>query len=239
MAETGFSPTTLLFFAVPEEARPFIRRWERMRGGRASRLAGPGLVAWALEPDGVLVQVTGMGARNARRVGAETLAGWGHRAGRVLTAGFAGGLDPTLPCGAVLYDADPACAGPAGWRSAGARAGRLVEVSRVAVTLEDKARLRRDTGADAVEMESSTLRSLARDRGIPSATVRVISDAAGEALPLDFNALMTAEDRIHFGRLAWAIARSPASLPRLLAFQRATAAAADALARVLLSEDHR
>ncbi|MBN8248543.1 MAG: hypothetical protein J0L84_14025 [Verrucomicrobia bacterium] len=234
MAETGKPPTTLLFFAVPEEARPFIRRWERIRGATAPRLKGPGLAAWLLEPDGVVVQVSGMGARNARRVGLETLARHGGGAGRLLTAGFAGGLDPALRCGTVLYDADPGLVGMEEWRSAGAQPGRLVEVSRVAVTPADKARLRMQTGADAVEMESSTLRSLARERGIPSATVRVISDAADEALPLDFNALLTPEDRIHFGRLAWAIARSPASIPRLLAFQRTTAAAAESLARVLL-----
>lgn len=235
MNASGNHPTTLLFFAVPEEARPFIRRWERTRGVPATRRHGPGLGAWTLAPDGVVVRVTGMGARNARRVGGEALAGHGGFT-QVITAGFAGGLDPALRCGTVIFDAEPGVAGTDQWRAAGARPGRFVEVSRVAVHPADKARLRTESGADAVEMESSTLRSLARAQGIPSATVRVISDPADESLPLDFNGLMTPDDRIHFGRLAWAIARSPAALPRLLAFQRATAAAAQALARVLLSE---
>jgi len=232
VAESGSHPITLLFFAVPEEARPFIRRWEQIHGIAAGGMRGPGLAAWALKTQRLEVHVTGMGSCNARRTGAAVLARRGVVA--LITAGFAGGLDPALRRGTVIYDADPGLAEAERWKAAGARPGRFVEVSRVAVTPADKARLRTGTGADAVEMESSTLRSLARERGIPSATIRVISDTADEALPLDFNALLTAESRLHFGKLAWAVARSPASIPRLLAFQRNVAKAAEALAQVLV-----
>lgn len=234
MAETGSHPITLLFFAVPEEARPFIHRWEQVHGIAAAGVRGPGLAAWILEPSRLEVHVTGMGSRNARRTAAAVLEG--RDVAALITAGFAGGLDPALRRGTVIYDADPGVSEAEAWRSAGARPGRFVEVSRVAVTPADKLRIRTETGADAVEMESSTLRSLARERGIPSATVRVISDAADEALPLDFNALMTTEHRLHFGKLAWAVVRSPASIPRLLAFQRNVTAAAAALAQVLVPE---
>ena len=82
-------------------------------------------------------------------------------------------------------------------------------------------------------MESSTLRALARERGVPGATVRVISDAAGDTLPLDFNVLMTPDDRLDFGRLAWTLIRSPGLIPRLMAFQKTVAHASDRLAAAL------
>jgi len=97
----------------------------------------------------------------------------------------------------------------------------------------EKRALRDSTGADAVEMESSVIRTLCREWKIPSATVRVISDTAEDDLPLDFNALMTSDDRIHLGKLALAVFSSPRRFPQLLAFQRQTLTAARELGRVL------
>lgn len=230
------APVLLLFFAVPEEARPFIRRWEQITHRRAFQVSGPGLASWELDsqPLRVRVHVTGMGPRNAGRVGGAALEAGGPAAA-VLTAGFAGGLDPSLRCGEVLMEADNGFPLSESLFRAGGRCGRFHESVRVAVTPAEKARLRTETGADAVEMESATLRSLARDRGIPGATVRVISDAASEALPLDFNALMTPEDRLDFLRLAWTVAKSPGRIPHLIRFQKTVGHAAESLAGVLVS----
>lgn len=229
-------PFLLLFFAVPEEARPFIRRWEQTTHRRALQVSGPGIACWELEsrPVRVRVLVTGMGPRNAARVGALAMEAEGP-AVAILTAGFAGGLDPSLRCGEVLMAADDGFPFTSSLVRAGVRRGRFHESVRVAVTPDEKARLRGETGADAVEMESATLRSLARQRGIPGATVRVISDAASEALPLDFNALMTPDDRLDFLRLAWTVASSPGRIPHLMRFQKTVRHAAESLAGVLVS----
>ena len=186
----------------------------------------------AAVPPGVVTCVTGMGARNAatgvRRAFAAERPDW------VVTAGFAGGLDPAWATGAVAFDADPELVDLAArLRMAGARTGRLVCTERVAVTVAEKLELRRATGAELVEMESAVIRAFCREQGVPSATVRVVSDPAGEDLPLDFNALMTPDARISLPRLALAVARSPGRIPRLLQFQRQTAAAAQNLARTL------
>ncbi len=111
----------------------------------------------------------------------------------------------------------------------------FLEVDRVAVTPEAKRALRDQSWADAVEMESATIRTLCQQRGIPSATVRVISDTAHERLPLDFGALMTSDDRIDFRRLAWELVRSPGKVPELMRFQRRVARASAELARVLVN----
>jgi nucleoside phosphorylase len=221
----------LLFFAVPEEARPFVRHWETVAGQRARRTPGPGLAAWECGP--VHVHVTGMGRRNAARVGAAVLATM-PKPSCVVTAGFAGGLNPALRVGAVLCEADLAFRHQEALVRAGARPGRIHEVGQVAVTPAAKDALWRETGADAVEMESATLRQLARAQGLAGATVRVISDAADDTLPLDFNALLTPEDRLDVRKLAWSIVRAPGKIPQLMAFQKTTHAAAVALARVLV-----
>jgi adenosylhomocysteine nucleosidase len=105
---------------------------------------------------------------------------------------------------------------------------------RVAVTAEEKRELWKTTGADAVEMESSVIRTICREFRVPSATIRVISDTAQQDLPLDFNALMTSDDKINYARLAWAVLTSPGKIPQLIDFQRQTIVAAQSLANVLM-----
>jgi nucleoside phosphorylase len=201
----------LITFAVMEEARPFQRRLAASESLR--------------------VVVTGMGRPNAERVVRAELARQTPK--WLVTAGFAGGLNPALKTGDVLLDADEGFPLTTKFLNAGASWHTFLSVDAVVVDRAAKSALWRETGRDAVEMESACIRALARERGIPSATLRVISDAADESLPLDFNALMTPSMKLSLGRLALSLARSPASIPRLIAFQRRVKFAADRLAVVL------
>ncbi|MDB6018327.1 MAG: mtnN [Pedosphaera sp.] len=151
----------------------------------------------------------------------------------VITAGFAGGLRPELKTGAVVFEEDAEAGLAAKLQGAGAVPARFYCAERVAITVAEKAAFWKSTGADAVEMESSAIRAICRELKIPSATVRVISDSAQEDLPLDFNALMTAGDRINYAKLFWTIARSPGKIASLMQFQKRTVAAARALGEVL------
>ncbi len=201
----------LICFALREEARPFEKR-----AGRRPHLQ---------------VLVTGMGPVHARRAVCRALAA--VRPSAVLSCGFAGGLDPTLARGDVVFAADPAFA----WRdrllAAGARPATFYCAARIAATAAEKGELRRSTGADAVEMESAVIAQECRECGVPCATVRVISDVAGEDLPVDFNRFLTPDCRLAGWRLAAAVARQPGLLRRLWALRRASREAAGRLAEVL------
>lgn len=203
--------TFLVCFAVKEEAKFFFP--QRSRAGA--------IQAW----------VTGMGRKNAAESLREAVAAVEPE--RVLTCGFAGGLNPALALGTVVFDHDFDAGVAEALADLDALPAKFHCSKRVAITSTEKRALWESTGADAVEMESSVIRNLCREWKIPSATIRVISDTAHDDLPIDFNALMTSDDRIHYGKLALAILASPRKLSQLVAFQRQTMTAARELGRVL------
>lgn len=178
----------------------------------------------------VAVLVTGIGRANSERVVWELFQR--HLPRRVFTCGFAGGLDPKLQIGDVIFSTPDAGLAEALSRS-GARAAMFACVDRIATTVSEKQKLRAATQADAVEMESEVIHAVCRARQIPCATVRVISDAAHEDLPLDFNQLSNPDQSLNFGKLAWAIAKAPGKIPALLQLQTKTKLAATNLAQVL------
>ncbi len=201
----------LITFAVQEEAAPFLK---------------------ALRHDLMQVLVTGMGPDRARTVTGQALQRWNPSL--VLTCGFAGGLNPALPSHTVVTETDPELAGlQQALCGAGAVPGRFHCSDRVIADVAGKARLFKTTGADAVEMESGVIRALCRDHSIPSATVRVISDAADEALPLDFSALMKPDYSMDYLKLAGALMKKPGKIPELMRFRKHIMACANTLAAVL------
>jgi adenosylhomocysteine nucleosidase len=201
----------LVCFAVKEEARAF----QELIGERRD----------------IQVILVGMGKRNAERAIRAALAK--ERPQLVLTCGFAGGLRPELTMGTVLFTADPETGLEQALLAAGAKPVRFHCADRVAATAEEKRALRKATGADAVEMESQVICAVCREQKIPSATVRVILDTVHEDLPLDFNQVMTANQKMNYGKLALALAKSPGKVGALLRLQKAAAAAAGKLAGVL------
>jgi len=84
-----------------------------------------------------------------------------------------------------------------------------------------------------VEMESEVILAVCREKKIPCAMVRAISDTANEDLPLDFNQLSKPDMSLHYGKLARAVARSPLKIGALVRLHRKTSYAAQQLANVL------
>jgi len=205
----------LVCFAVPTEAAPFRAALRRRGIGKAR----------------VEVLVTGMGRKNARRSLERALER--SAPALVLTAGFAGGLDPALPRGQIVFDADDSALASSLAAVTGLKQVKFHCAETVATTPEEKRALRAATGADAVEMESGVTANCCRERGIPCAIVRVISDAAEESLPLDFNQLMSADQRLSPLKLMLALLRSPAKIVELIRFNATLKPCAAQLAAAL------
>ena len=208
-AESG-AAKTLVCFALEEEARAF-----RKLGAKSAEVA---------------ILITGMGRKNAEQSVREFLAGNSPR--QIFTAGFAGGLNPELKIGDVLFATDNSGLA-ASLTNAGARPVKFFCAPRIATTTAEKSELWRTTGADAVEMESEFIQAISRARDIPCATVRVISDPAQDELPLDFNQLANADLSLNYGKLAFALAKSPGKIPALLRLQKNSQLAAERLATTL------
>lgn len=201
---------TLVCFAVKEEAAPFID--------------------FAKENSDVSVLVTGIGRKNAEKALTDFFAKTVPN--RVFTCGFAGGLNPDLTIGDLVFQTTVENLRSA-LVAAGAKPVKFFCSGRVAITVAEKKQCREKTGCDVVEMESEAIAKLCADRQIACATVRVISDTAGQDLPLDFNALMTPDYKLSSSKLAFAVMKSPGAVPRLLELQRNTQLGAQKLADVL------
>jgi adenosylhomocysteine nucleosidase len=211
----------LVCFAVKEEARFFMR--EVAHEPDAAPKSPPRLL--------YQVWMTGMGRKNAVEGIRKAIALVQPK--QVITAGFAGGLNPALKCGTLVYEQDfDAGYGPK-LEELGAVRATFHCHRRVAITAAEKRELWKLTGADVVEMESSVIRTICREQKIPGATIRVISDDASQDLPLDFNALMTPEDRINYLKLSWAVMSRPWKIGKLIEFQQQTVAASRRLGAAL------
>ncbi|MEY4326549.1 MAG: 5-methylthioadenosine/S-adenosylhomocysteine nucleosidase [Verrucomicrobiota bacterium] len=225
--------STLLFFALPQEAAAFVKLGRRR--GWPLRPTAPPVPRHALQrfvSPGLEVWVTGMGPENALRSGDAALQT--GRPVRVFTCGVAGALNLEAQVGWVFHEADPGFPGIDRLQSTASNPGRMVTRDRVVVTQFEKAQLRLETQADLVDMESTVLRDLARARNIPSATVRSVSDTAQGDLVLDFNRIYTVQKTLHPGRLALEIARAPWKIPALIRFGGDAQKACVRLAEVLL-----
>ena len=200
---------------------------------------------------GVVVGLAAEG-RIARRLGWPVAVGGGTTAGAAFAArslaeqgvralvsfGLAGGLDPSLRPGAIIVpraflvggrrlEADAAL----GARLGGFTDGDLVCGPAIVATAGEKARLFRDTGGVAVDLESGAVVRVASDWGLPFAALRAICDPAERTLPPAALHALSGGGAIALRRVAASVARRPGQLPILLALVRDAAAGRRALVR--------
>lgn len=182
--------------------------------------------------DGALLAVSGIGegaaAAAARRL---VLAG----AGGLVSFGMAGGLDPTLICGAVLLPEEIAAFGGAGasaataatsaeWRQRLRAAlpascivcgGKLLTSARPISHPDAKAAAWRSSRAAAVDMESAAIAQVAGQAGLPFIALRVIVDTASDELPAAVVAA-SGGGQLRIGALLAGLLRAPGDVGALV-----------------------
>jgi len=180
-------------------------------------------------------------ARVARLAGWRVGIGGGTTKGAVLAArrlidagaagivsfGFAGGLDPTLPAGALVV-AEAVSANGQVWpadRTLSQRLGGItghlcLALDRVVASADEKRHLNRQTGAALVDMESGAVAAVAAEAGVPFAVLRAICDPADRALPPAALVALNPAGRLAAIRLAMSILASPGQLGALLGLAR-------------------
>ncbi len=149
----------------------------------------------------------------------------------IISFGVAGGLDPMLATGDIVV-ATEVVIGGGRWAAAAGLSGELIGAvgdgsrrivrgilagSEVVVPSQaEKARLRDETSADAVDMESHIAAGYAEAVGLPFAALRVVSDPASRALPAIATSALKPDGRVDIWRVLRAIARQPSVVPDLI-----------------------
>ena len=169
------------------------------------------------------VALTGIGPVRARRAARYALQA---SPALCISSGLAGALKDSYSRGELLAAGEVTetrgkhvfRAAPELLERAVACGARSVERFLTNSSVVSSAAAKRELGAqgDAVEMESAGVLAAAAAADVPAVAIRVISDEAGQDLPLDFNRVLTTRGKVRPVRLLSSIAAEPAALRGLL-----------------------
>ncbi len=157
------------------------------------------------------IGVAGLGAPFAEAVVKRAL-NFGAKA--IVSFGVCDGLDPALPTGSVILPqtilAPAEISVDMAWRNRlqeilteqyDISSGALLTVKKTVTSVEEKARLFKQTGACAVDMESSLLAIEAAKHDLPFIAVRVVHDPASQAIPAAFADIINPQGQISVWKL--------------------------------------
>lgn len=209
--------------ALEREVRPFIKDWTSSQekfGGRSYKF---------LENDGTALVCGGIGAEAARRA-AEAMITLYHPA-LVISAGFAGGLNPALEAGHTLTPRHVIDASDGSRTDSGFGEGVLLSFADITDS-EQKARLSQAYGADAVDMEAAAVARSAQAHGVRFLACKVISDASGSSLP-PIARFINSDGKFHALKFLSYVAVRPWLWSKVQRLASDTAMAADKLCEAL------
>jgi nucleoside phosphorylase len=176
----------------------------------------------------IIAQVTGMGPARAAQAVREAAQLFPQ--GRILFAGFAGGLSPSLELGEVICPATVINESGQPVMVDGQMAYTLLSVDRIISTPMQKAQLESDTHAVAVDMESHAAASAALEVNIPLTVIRSISDQAHQSLPKWSSGCVTENGQTSIAGAIKVLLCGPWRLPALLMMGKRAKIASQSLA---------
>jgi adenosylhomocysteine nucleosidase len=228
--------------AMPMEVGYIVDRLRRVR-----KYAGLGHTVLEGEfRDRLVALIVGGMGRTAARVATELLLD-GHRPRWIVSAGFAGALDPALRRNdAVMpheildldgqrFAIDVTVAPTEQSRVPKLATGRLLTVDSIIRTAAEKAALRAQFQADLVDMESAAVADVCGARGVRLLAIRVVSDEANVDLPRELATLMSRSGGYRVGAALRSIWKRPSSLKDFWSLHSQALEAADRLADVALA----
>ncbi len=197
-----------------------------------------------LEGHVVALAIAGTGREAAARATEAMITG--HSPQWILSAGFAGGLQPELARNdMVMVDSVADTAGhqlaldlkidrESLAKTPHVHLGRLLTVDQIVRLPEKKRELGRQYDALAVDMETFAVAEVCRRRQVPFLAVRVISDTVDEQLPADLEKLMQPKSpATQLGAALGTVWRRPSSVKDLYRLRENALLASDHLAKFL------
>jgi adenosylhomocysteine nucleosidase len=221
-------------FALPAESSDFVRLLENR--GSVSR-EGVETIRGHLHGKSVVVIHTGVGKKMSRER-METIL-HRERFEYLISSGFAGALEKDLQVGHLLvaenFSSLQLLSSPKLVLTDNKTfLGKLLTVSRMIETIEERESLHKKTGAAAVDMETEFLAEVCAAHELPMLSVRAISDTAAEPFPAPAHVLFdVAKQKTISSRLGMYLLTHPGAFVRLNAFRQRVAVARKALAVAL------
>jgi adenosylhomocysteine nucleosidase len=188
----------------------------------------------------VAVAVGGMGRASATRAADVLIAG--HRPRWIISAGFAGALNPAytrndLILATEVIDREGGSYSvnlpPEMGASIRHAKGRLLTVDRVVLLAAEKDELHRSYEADLVDMESSAVAAVCNEKQVRFLSIRVISDDAHNDLPRELASIMNPSGVYRVGATIRSLWRRPSSVKDFWSLYEHSIEAADQLAKFI------
>ncbi len=188
----------------------------------------------------VAVAIAGMGRATARRAADVLIAG--HRPRWVISAGFAGALNPAyarndLVLPREVIDRDGGCYPvdqPAGLAAnVKYSTGRLLTVDQLVLRAVEKGALHESYKADLIDMESSAVAAICREHTVRFLSIRVISDDAHRDLPAEVSGIVNSSGSYRVGAALRSVWRRPSTLKDFWSLYEHSLEAADRLAKFI------
>jgi adenosylhomocysteine nucleosidase len=224
----------VITFALPAESSDLLHLLDQPvthKGAGAKSIHGN------LHGRPVIVLHTGVGEKSCRRQIGDFLGQQQFK--YLISAGFAGALDPGLQIGNLLLSenfSSPELLGSPHLEigAEGVFLGKLATAPGVVDSKFERERLAANTGAAGVDMETEFIAAACARYSIPMLSLRAISDTPSEPLPVPPAVLFDLEkQKTSFGRLALYLGTHPAAITRLNAFRQRIALARRSLTTAL------